>query len=181
MPESVAWKTRSSDYSATSDATLSLVIFSAAGGVGTQARPVLDALSSLAKDTLEFESANTLEVQDLSITYHSGPTCSCDNIGPAPDGPSCIAALRRKVYALRLWACKLMCGHLRLVMAFMLVQIALLGLWIVILLSQPRGASKGRRSRSVSPVKRPGRSQFVVHAADYADPELGRPLLRADE
>lgn len=139
-------------------------------------RPVLDTLASLAKDTLNSQYTNGMQLEDVSIVYQSAPTCACDNITPAPEGHGCMAALLRKCYAARMWICQFTCSHLRLVMGSMLLQIAILGLWIISLLSRPYGSSRSyrRRSRSSSPVH----GQFVVHAADYADPELGEPLLR---
>jgi len=144
-------------------------------------KPFLKSISSLAANS----AVNTV-YEDVSVYYEEiGPTCACAVDFPAyPDGTGDSvwgAGIHQNLMAARIWLCQFTCNHFRIVLAAIALQIALLGVWIVALLtaSGNNRCDRQRSSRNSSPVIK---EEYVVNAADYTiDPECAQHLLNQEE
>ena len=138
-------------------------------------------------------SGGVLLLQDISVTLEEEEDvqtglCACENAElreiEAGPSPSFMASLRYGYLATRLTLCKFSCAHKRLVLGGLILQMALLGGWMICLIARPRwlfssSSSSSKYSSRKSSSRSSAAGQFVVDASDAE--WLRQPLLADEE
>ncbi len=126
-------------------------------------------------------------LQEISLEMdrdaEEGVFCACENAELPELKPDTgnLVALRYAYLAARLSICKYTCAHKGLVLGGLIVQMAVLGAWIVCLLARPlwaRSRRREERKRSASQSScTSGRSSSPQFIADAGEAQWTEPLL----
>lgn len=185
---SIAQAVMATDTESSRVVTVELAIRGKADDVESAVKTAVNTAAALAKST---SKKGGILLHDISLEMeredaHQRALCACQNaeLPELSTDATNLVALRYAYLAARLHICKFTCANKGWVLGGMIVQMALLGAWIVCLLARPLWAkSTSSRSRyksahSSSSSLRSNSAQFIANAGDS---EWTQPLLAGDE
>ena len=182
---SIAQAVMATDSDSSRVVTVELAIEGDAEDVESVVKSAVNTAAALAKST---SRNGGILLQDISLEMENGTEehfeamCSCKDaeLPELSTEAGTLVALRYAYLAARLQICKFTCANKGLVLGGMIVQMALLGAWIVYLLARPLWAKSAMGSSTQS---RPSslRSNSGQVIANAGDAQWTQPLLAGDE
>jgi hypothetical protein len=171
--------------SGTDSARMVTVELAVEGGVEEVKEAVKSAVTTAAALAKSASKKGGTMLQEISLEIDRDESehtaiCSCEDavLPELTEDATSLVALRYAYLAVRLSICKFTCTHKGLVLGGMIVQMAVLGAWILCLLARPLWATRKIRSNNTSSCVRSNTSQFI---ADAGDAQWTEPLLAGDE
>jgi hypothetical protein len=182
---SVARAVMATDTNSSKFVTIELAVEGEVEDVTSAVETAVTTAAAMAKASSKKGGIMLQEVSlEVNEDYEDGHDvmCSCQNAELpelTSDAPNSVA-LRYAYLAARLNICKFTCAHEEVVLGGMILQMAVLGAWIMCLLARPLWARSpsSKRSSSASDVRSRLTGQFIANAGDS---QWTEPLLANDE
>jgi hypothetical protein len=171
---SVARAVMATDIDSAKIVTVKLAVEGGVEDVQAAVKSAVTKAAALKKSTFKRGDIMLREISLEIEEDNHGALCSCEN-AVLPE----LTEDATSYLAVRLSICKFTCAHKGLVLGGMILQLAVLGAWIICLLARPLWARSTRGDRTSSAQCRSNSGQFII--ADAGDGQWTEPLLPRDE